>query len=223
MNHISKSKTNKKLLIGVLFAIIILLLMWRLLGDQKTIQPSSNGQENNQNKITHGLIDYSSEIGDDLEIEFWFDNPRYRLSWSKIGKKPYIHMISPQGEKLYHNLVEQEQALISYISPKMHQWLFTDLTEEDYMSLDTRKEDDLEVKHYVIKKLWSIDGAQQDFYLEDLTKYFDDSQLKKVVVRTTSSMPQSEEDLVKSSYTFRSIEFLDDIDQSIFELVYPLD
>jgi hypothetical protein len=223
MNHILKSKKNKKLLIGVLLAIIIFFLMWLALNDQQPAQPTTDNQKSDQARIAHGMIDYSSDIGDDLEIEFWFDNPKYRLSWSKIGEEPYVHMISPQGDKLYHNQVEEERAFLSYISPKMHQWFFTDLTEADYQSLETRQEDGLEVKRYIIKKLWSVDGAQQDFYLEDLTKYFDDDQLKKVVVRTKGAMPETEEDLVVSSYTFKSLEFLESVDQSIFELVYPVE
>ncbi|KUK83134.1 MAG: Uncharacterized protein XD98_0422 [Microgenomates bacterium 39_6] len=72
------------------------------------------------------------------------------------------------------------------------------------------------------KASWSIEGASQDFYLEDMTKYYDGESLKKVEVRTKGSAPESEEDLVKSSYTITSIETLDEVDPQIFELVYGL-
>lgn len=55
-----------------------------------------------------------------------------------------------------------------------------------------------------------------------MTKYYSGESLKQVEVRTNSSMPESEEDLVKSLYTINSIETLNEVDPQIFELVCEL-
>lgn len=166
--------------------------------------------------IFRGEMEFASEIGDNKTIQFWFDWPKYRLTWSEIGEDPYLHMISADGETLHHLLVEDDSVNISYISPDMHHWLFQD--PEEYVGLNEWTEDSFDVKQFVIKNLWSIDGAVQDFYLEDVTKYYLEDKLNKIVVRTTSSQPNSEDDLVTSSYTIKSIEYLDEVDQDLFEI-----
>lgn len=211
-----KNKTQKIIIITLI--LIIIFLLWQLIACRRT-QPAPTaqapaGQPADTASILHGTMTFISQIGDDLDIEFWFDHPKYRLTWSKQNQEPYLHMISPDGQKLYHHQLEEDTTNLSYISPNMHLWMFTEPT--DYKNLATWTEDDLEVKQYLIQQLWSIEGAVQDFYLEDITKYFSDDQLQKVVLRTTSSKPESAADLVESTYHIDSLESLAEVDQELF-------
>lgn len=219
----SSTKNNKsqKFIIGLLL-LIILLLLWLLLkcrNSQKSQTTQAPAVKTAEASILHGTMTFSSQIGQDLDIEFWVDSPRYRLTWSKPKSGPYLHMISSDGKTLHHHQVEEgeEEALtISYISPKMHQWMFEE--PEKYQNLETWEESGLDVKKYTIQQLWSIDGAVQDFYLEDITKYYQDDQLQKVYLRTKGSFPESEEDLIESTYQIESMEYLETVDETLFEL-----
>lgn len=205
------SKKNKKVFIIIILLLLLLLIFW-LIFRNKRPQPI----EQTNGTILHGTMLFSSQVGEDLSIEFWFDDPKYRLTWSKLGKNPYLHMISPDGETLYHHLTEDNTTNVSYISPKMHQWMFTEPTE--YLDKQVWTEDNLAVERFIIKKLWSIEGAQQDFYLEDITKYSSDEGLQKVVLRTKGSIPKSTEALIESTYSIESIEKLNTVPKNTFKL-----
>jgi len=221
--HTFKSnKTKRNILLIILFLFLIIFLIFFRNAFAPTHKPTGNdsNQLSNSGSILHGTMLFTSEIGNDLEIEFWMDYPKYRLTWSQLDEEPYLHMISPDGKTSYLNNVGTKSAAISYIAPQMHHWLLKDPIE--YIELNEWTDGSLDVKQFVIRDLWSIEGASQDFYLEDMTKYYDGESLKKVEVRTKGSAPESEEDLVKSSYTITSIETLDEVDPQIFELVYGL-
>ncbi len=168
----------------------------------------------NKNSIFHGKMKFSSEIGDDKMIEFWFDGPKYRLTWSEIDEDPYLHMISADGRTLYHHSTEDDTVQISYISPKMHQWLFHE--PDEYSSFEEWTEGEYDLKKYIIQKFWTIEEATQDFYLEDIVKYYQDGRLHQAVLRTSSSQPAN--DLVKSTYTIHELDYLEEFDEDLFSL-----
>lgn len=204
------SRNTKK--IGIVLLLLLLLFIILFLLINRKTQPT----EQINGTILHGTILFSSQVGEDLSIEFWFDEPKYRLSWSKLEEDPYLHMISLDGETLFHHSVENNTTNISYINPKMHQWIFTEPIE--YIDKEAWTEEDMKVEKFVIKKLWSVEGASQDFYLEDMIKYSLNGQPQKVVLRTKGSVPETAKDLIESTYTFESIEKLDTVSKDIFEL-----
>ncbi len=149
----------------------------------------------------HGTLTFvSGNSPDEQKVEYWFDGDTYRLTWYNADGSERLHMISPDGKKLYYCYVEDKVCTISYILPEMHQWIFNGPPGWDLGS--GKQEGDLTVYTYSAKKLWNVEGASQRFYLEDLVIYANDTRIVKVVTRTNSHTPENEDDLVTSEYRF---------------------
>lgn len=174
----------------------------------------------------HGTLTFVSgqELTDPAEkgerVEYWFDGDRYRLTWfGKEGDSPRLHMISPDGKTLYYARVEDEITEIAYVLPEKHQWVFNGPPE--WTPGEGEKVAALTAYTYAPKKLWSIPGSDQSFYLEDLVVHSDGKRIMKTVTRT-SSKKVAEDDLVTSEYRFDEPELNVDIPEDVFELPYPV-
>ena len=170
--------------------------------------------------VKHGKFTFVSELSEKQDGEFWFDGSKYRLTWFEDSGEPRLHMISPNGKNLYYAWPEQEKMEIAYVAPRMHFSIFGEPPE--YLSKEEYEENGYQVTRYEIDALWDIEGADQQFYLKDVTIYKKDDQIKKTVSRT-KSQKVAEEDLVTSTYEFSDVEFPKTIDQKLFELPYTLE
>lgn len=177
--------------------------------------------ENSSRTQKHGQFSFQSGIGAKSTGEFWFDEDMYRITWYKEDGSPRLHMISPDGENTYFANVAEGTTTLSYLSPEMHNAIF--MEPDGFKSKEESEEDGLQVSKYIYDKLWQIEGADQQFYLKDLEVYSKNGQVKKVITRTASSHPESDDKLVTSTYTFSNIEYLESIDQSLFEFPFPME
>jgi hypothetical protein len=172
----------------------------------------------------HGTLTFSNVRDDgtvdEQRIEYWFDGDRYRLTWFNDDGSVRLHMISPDGVDVYHCNVEDETSVLAYTRAEFHQWIFNG--PPDWRPGDGVSEDGLTKYTFTAQKLWDIEGASQDFYLEDLVVYTDGARIITAVTRTTSHLPESEDDLVVSTYTFDEPELDVDVPNAIFELPYDI-
>ncbi|GEM_PF-5551119 len=250
MNNEKSKNNNKRIIIVVSLLLVILLILFlfnscgkgtQTAGSENkstasqtstastTSTSSVSAQTNASNnvvadfyskKIKHGKITFSSGTSKDQQVEYWFDNNKYRLTWYNEDGSIRLHMISPDGVKLYYCYVADKVSKIAYVLPEKHQWLFVG---PPGWTLDAGvKEGDLTAYTYTAKKLWDIAGSSQQFYLEDMVVYSDGKKIVKVVTRTTSHLPKTEADLVSSTYQIDSIEYLDSIPADIFTIPYPI-
>lgn len=171
-------------------------------------------------KIKHGKVSFVS-VGDPQEMEFWIDGDNYRLTWYNSDGSVRMHMISPDGENLYNCYADDKICKIAYIRPEFHQWIFNG--PEGWTPGAGIKEGDYNVYTFTAKRLWDIEGATQQFYLEDLKIYSDGEKIVKVVTRTKDRKPESESELVTSTYTIESFEYLKSIPEDMFTLPYPME
>lgn len=169
----------------------------------------------------HGTLTFVSgkEQKEDA-IEYWFDGDRYRLTWYNADGSERLHMISPDGKKLYYCYVDEKVCAISYALPEIHHWIFNGPEGWDLGA--GVKDGDLTVYTYEAKKLWDVEGASQQFYLEDLVVYADDTRIVKTVTRTDSRQPESDADLVTSEYRFDPPEIGVEIPEDVFTLPYEI-
>ena len=171
--------------------------------------------------LKHGTLRFvSGKEQKEDKVEYWFDGDKYRLTWYNADGSERLHMISPDGKKLYYCYVAEKVCAISYTLPEMHQFIFNG---PDGWDLGAGVlEGGLTAYTYSAKKLWDIEGASQKFYLEDLVIYANDSRIMKTVTRTNSQMPESADDLVTSEYRFDEPEIGVEIPASMFELPYEI-
>ena len=104
-----------------------------------------------------------------------------------------LHMISPDGEQVYHCRPEEEACELAYTRAEFHQWIFNG--PPGWTADAGTADGDLTRYTYSAKKLWTIEGASQEFYLEDLEIYADDTRIVRTIARTTSHTPESEDDI----------------------------
>lgn len=219
---IESPKNNKKRLIFFIILILFLIFAIFLSKDhffKKSTNIISNGdffQQTNK----HGFVTFQSGIGEDNKIEFWFSGQQYRLTWIRPDGSERLHMICPDGQHLYFSEVDKQETRLGYINPIMHFSIFNGPTE--YKNKNEDQEGDYQVTTYDIDQLWDIEGAEQKFYLKDLKIYKKEGNFKKIVARTSSKKPDSEDKLVTSTYTINSVDYPQNIDSNIFEFPYPL-
>lgn len=189
-------------------------------GGVKPSSPEEAVQNFFDARTKHGTLTFiSGKERKEDRIEYWFDGDRYRLTWFNEDGSVRIHMISPDGEKLYFCYTEDEVCVISYTLPEMHQWIFNG--PPDWTPGEGMAEGDATVYTYTAEKLWDVEGASQQFYLEDLVVYADDTRILKTVVRT-NSQKVAEEELVTSDYVFDEPEIGVEIPEEVFELPYEI-
>lgn len=240
-NNDKKSKKGIIAIILIAIVIIIILLLFNSCGKSNTNTASSGSQTTNtptqtlsagngsggevqqfyDKKIKHGTVTFISGTSKNQKLEYWFDNNRYRLTWYNEDGSERLHMISQDGKNLYHCYVADKITKISYVRPEMHQWIFNGPT--GWTPGMGAKEGNLTVYTFTAKKLWDVEGASQKFYLEDLKIYSDGEKIVKVVTRTNSKQPQSEADLVTSTYQIDTCEYLDKISDDVFKIPYPME
>lgn len=220
---ISQPKKKTLIIILILFLLVIAILAKLIFFQPTNIDDEGLTQDNQtwEKSIKHGKLIFSSGVGSNSQVEFWFDAPSYRLTWYKDDGSPRLHMISLDGKQLYFADPAKETSKLAYLSPEMHLWIFNG--PEEYLTKETRSEDDFEITHYELDKLWEIEGASQDFYLKDLEIYSKDNKTDKIITRTSSKKPESDEDLSVSTYQITQLEFTNDIDPTIFELPYQIE
>lgn len=238
-NSGSKSKTGI-IIAGIAAIIILILFMFNSCGSNEVgpnasadlentgtatntaIDPTDKDAENfYNNKVKHGTVTFKSGVSDPAKVEYWFDSDRYRLTWYNDDGTERLHMICPDGENLYYCTVKTKKTTVAYIRPEFHQWIFNGSSNIDFDS--GVKEGDYNVYTVTLKKLWDIEGASQTFYCEDIKIYSDGEKIAKVETRTSSRKPASEDDLVTSTYTINTIEYLESIPDDVFELKYPIE
>lgn len=169
----------------------------------------------------HGTLTFTSgKQAEEQKVEYWFDGDRYRLTWFNADGSVRIHMISPDGTKLYYCRTEDELCEISYTLPEMHQWIFNG--PPGWKLGEGVRDGDLTAYTFTIQKLWDIEGASQTFYLEDLVVYADDTRIVKTVARTSSRKPGSPDDLTTSVYAFDEPELGAELPADVFELPYEI-
>lgn len=173
----------------------------------------------------HGMVEFSSrkadtEYHDPQKFEYWFDGDRYRITWYYDDGTVRLHMISPDGEKLYHCSPEKKTCTISYVGPNFHQWIFNG--PEGYKPGDGAPEGEFMVYTYNTEKLWEIEGASQKFYCEDVTIYTKDGVIDRIVTRTNSDKV-AEEELVYSQYVILEQDNAVEYEDSLFELPYDIE
>lgn len=169
-------------------------------------------------KRKHGYATFHSGDQPDERVEFWFDGGRYRLTWYR-DDKVRIHMISPDGKAVYHCKTEDRTSVIAYVAAEKQQWTFNG--PPGWTPDAGVAEGGYTVFTYSAKKLWDIEGASQQFYLEDLKVYAKGDAVEKIVMRTSSSkVPEAE--LVESSFTIDEVDLDADIPSDVFDLPYPV-
>jgi hypothetical protein len=172
----------------------------------------------------HGTLTFSNVQDDgtvdEQRIEYWFDGDRYRLTWFNDDGSVRLHMISPDGENVYHCRPEDEACELAYTRAEFHQWIFNG--PPDWRPGDGVSEDGLTKYTFTAQKLWDIEGASQTFYLEDLVIYADEARIIKTIARTDGRIPESDDELVSSTYAFDEPELGIDIADDIFELPYDI-
>jgi outer membrane lipoprotein-sorting protein len=217
-----EQKSSKKIALIILLILLLLALLGFFFKKEK---PEKQVTETNietdlfSADRKHGNFLFQSGVSDPQKGEFWFDGNQYRLTWYLDNGDARLHMINPEGEQLYYARPDEEATEIAYVSPLMHFSIFNG--PEEYLSKEDYQEDDFQVSHYLIDKLWEIEGASQSFYLKDLTVYEQNDLIKKVITRT-NSRKVGDDELVTSSYEFSNVEYPTEIDQKLFELPYPV-
>ena len=156
----------------------------------------------------HGFVEFSSksgsrEYGETQRFEYWFDGDRYRLTWYRADGSVRLHMISPDGKVLYHCNPETKTSVVAYTGPEFHQWIFQG--PEGFEPGVGVTEGDLVVYSFVAQKLWSIEGASQQFYLEDIRIFTKGGKVTMMEVRTNSTKV-AVEDLVTSRYVLKDTD-----------------
>jgi hypothetical protein len=116
--------------------------------------------------------------------------------------------------------VEEETSVLAYTRAEFHQWIFNG--PPDWRPGDGVSEDGLTKYTFTAQKLWDIEGASQTFYLEDLVIYADEARIIKTIARTDGRIPESDDELVSSTYAFDEPELGIDIADDIFELPYDI-
>jgi hypothetical protein len=217
-----ESQTPKKnkliiLIILILFLIFVIFLIFSR--SQKPTSNSSGGDFFSQSN-KHGIALFKSGIGEDNQIEFWFSGDKYRLTWFNPDGSTRLHMICPDGKNLYFSEVATESTKIGYINPIMHTSIFNG--PKEFKNKTENQEGDYQVTTYDIDQLWDVEGASQNFYLKDLKIYKKDDAVEKIIARTSSNKPETEEDLTTSTYTIQSVDYPNKMDSKVFEFPYPL-
>ena len=169
----------------------------------------------------HGTLTFvSGKEQKQDRIEYWFEGDRYRLTWFNEDGSVRIHMISPDGKAVYNCYAKDQVSKLSYVRAEFHQAIFNG---PEGWTLDAGVPDgDLTAYTYVAKKLWTVTGSSQDFYLEDLVVYADDTRIVKAIARTDSSKPDDPSDLVTSRYEFDPPELGVSIPAEKFELPWKI-
>ncbi len=180
-------------------------------------------------KTKHGFATFHSGTQPDERVEFWFDEDgRYRLTWYYSEEKAEeikkfgpvrLHMISPDGLKVFYARPETELAEIAPVRAEKQQWTFNG--PPDWKPDAGVEEDGRTVFTYTPKKLWDIEGASQQFYLHDIRVYARDGQVEKVVMRTASGEKPVEE-LVDSQFTIDEFELGQALPDDVFKIPYPM-
>lgn len=215
-----EQKEHRRKYLWIIILLLILIGILVTMFFPRTANDYSNDQVDTESAGIHGTYTFSSGVGADSTGEFWFDGGKYRITWYEEDGTPRLHMISPDGRQLYHAHVKGEETTISYMPPEMHHDIFKGPTE--YITTETRVEGDMDVTYYDLDKLWDIAGATQQFYLKDVARYEEDGLLKKIVARSASSKPDSEEDLITSTYLITSWQNDSAVSSELFELPYPV-
>ena len=225
-----KKRTRTKMLIGIIILLILIIII--LLG-LKACAPVKDGNEKVTGNATerfygttkkHGIVEFSSkqadsEYGEVQKFEYWFDGEKFRITWYQEDGSVRLHMISPDGEKMYHCNPEKETSVISYTGPEFLHWIFNG--PKGYKIGDGIQEGAFKVYTYKTQKLWEIDGASQKFYCEDVTLYTKDDELVKIVTRTNSKKVE-EDELVSSQYLIKEQSNNVKFDKDLFELPYKI-
>lgn len=169
----------------------------------------------------HGTLTFiSGKERKEDRVEYWVEGLRYRLTWFNADGSVRIHMISPDGTKVYHARPDEKTSVIAYTTAEKHQWIFNG--PPGWKPGEGVDKDGLTAFTFSAKKLWEVEGASQKFYLEDLVVYADAASIVKVVVRTDSNTPETEADLVTSDYVFDKPELNVAIPPEMFELPYEI-
>lgn len=226
-----KQGGKKRLWILLIVVLIILLVLLGLKACSMTKEEENDSvvdgnavERFHLTKLKHGFVDFSSkkdggEYGKVQKFEYWFDGTRYRITWYNEDGSVRLHMISPDGKKMYHCSPEKETSVISYTGPEFHHWIFNG--PEDYELGDGVVEDGLTVYTYTTKKLWEIEGASQTFYCEDVSLYTQNDTLVKIITRTNSKIVE-ESDLVISQYVITEQDNDVKYQKDLFELPYEI-
>lgn len=169
----------------------------------------------------HGTLTFISGKEQKADrIEYWFEGDRYRLTWFNEDGSVRIHMISPDGKVVYNCYAKDQVSKLSYVQAEFHQSIFNG--PEGWTIGAGIPDGDLTSYTYVAKRLWDIEGSGQQFYLEDLVVYADDTRIVKTVARTDSSKPDDPSDLVTSRYEFDPPELDVSIPPEKFELPWRI-
>ena len=229
MSHTETSQPKKKKWIFIIL-LLLLLLFFGIVVSQFLLQPRDNTDRNNaltledhkwEKSVKHGKFTFSSNLGSVSTGEFWFDAPKYRITWYRDDGSVRLHMISQDGVHLYFADPEKQTSEIAYFAPQMHLSIFNG--PDEYVTKEISSEDGSEVTAYEIDTVWNIENASQEFYLKDLKIYRQNNQIDKIITRTSSSKAVSEDDLAVSTYQITVLDFPAQIDPNIFELPYQLE
>lgn len=226
------TKKNRKVLFGILggllLIIILLLLLFKSCMKESPMKESLAKRNPAEafydiNK-KHGFVEFSSKKGDtpygDVQrFEYWFSGDNYRITWYNKDQSVRLHMISPDGKTLYHSSPEKKTSVIAYVGPQFHQWIFQG--PEGFNPGEAATEGEFQVYTFVAKKLWNIEGASQQFYLEDIKLYTKDGEVVKILTRTNSKLVE-EKDLVTSQYVLVDTDNKITYNKELFELPYEI-
>ena len=171
----------------------------------------------------HGTLAFSSNLGkgwsEPTKVEYWFDGPKYRLSWFTDQGVVRTHMISPDGHDVYTCQVEKKTCQLSFVQAEFHQMIFNG--PPGWAKGEGAPDGDLRAYTFTATKLWQIAGSTQDFYLEDLVVRSDGTRIVETDARTASHQPSADGDLIPSKYVFDKPELGVAVGAATFELPYP--
>ncbi|MDI6692471.1 MAG: hypothetical protein QMD76_04085 [Anaerosomatales bacterium] len=181
-----------------------------------------------ESKTKHGFATFTSGASSE-RVEFWFDQDgRYRLTWYYSEDKAdeikkhgpvRLHMVSPDGIKVYYCRPEAKACELAYTTAEKQQWTFNG--PPDWSPEAGVQQGEYTVFTYQPEKLWDIEGASQQFYLYDMKVYTRGKQVEKIVMRTSSRKAPVDE-LIESQFTIDEFELDVSLPQDVFELPYEV-
>ena len=164
-------------------------------------------------KQKHGFASFVSN--DTQKVEFWFDGDKFRLTWYNPDDTIRLHMISPDGKQVYYHRLEDNTVEIAPVTADKQIWTFNG--PPGWTLDDGIVDGKYTVFTYEADKLWTVEGAEQNFYMKDLKVYADDNGPVKIEMRTNSERVP-DEDLVYSAFIIDSWEEIKDMDETIFQI-----
>lgn len=156
----------------------------------------------------HGtLIFTSSSAGnaalEKQKVEYWVDGEKYRLIWYRPDGSVRLYMVSPDGKQLLYVDPKTKEVRPGIAKPEFHLMILNGPAGWQPTGGSGSGNTTTTTYTYPAKKWWNVQGAGQEFYLEDLVFTATPERIVSVVARTAGSREKvAAGDLTTSKYEF---------------------